>query len=341
MAQAGNYSLTIQSPALATITTKPLTMTGLSVPASKVYDGNTVAIVSGTPALAASEAVGTGTAVDGKPYTGDIVNITGTDIGTYNSKDVATAANVAFSGLSLIGAQGSNYSLTMQSPAAATITAKGLIITGLAANNKVYDRTASATLLGTGSLFGVVSPDSVTLGGSPVSNFADKLVANNKPVTVSGFTIGGPDVGNYTLTQPAGLLANITAKPLTITGLAANNKVYDRLATATLSGAASLSGVISGDIVTLGGSSSANFADKTVANNKPVTVSGYTISGGDSANYSLTQPAGLTANITPLGLTVSGITANDKVYNGNAVATFNTASARTGRCDQSGRGQPR
>ena len=119
-------------------------------------------------------------------------------------------------------------------------------------------------------------------------------------------------------------MANITAKPLTITGLTANNKVYDRLATATLSGTAAIPGVISGDAVTLGGSPSASFADKTVANNKPVTVSGYTISGADSANYSLTQPAGLTANITPLGLTVSGVVANDKVYNGNNAATFNT-----------------
>ena len=277
--QAPNYSLTIQSPALSTITIKALTMSGLSVPASKAYDGSTGAIVTGTPALQAAEAVGSGTAVDGKPYTGDSVNITGSAVGTYNSKNVATAANVTFSGLILGGGQATNYSLTIQSPASATITAKALILTGLAANNKVYDRSTTASLLGTPALFGVVSPDVVTLGGAPLASFADKTVANNKPVTVSGYTIGGADVANYTLTQPAGLMANITAKPLTITGLTANNKVYDRLATATLSGTADIPGVISGDAVTLGGAPSASFADKTVANNKPVTVSGYTIGG--------------------------------------------------------------
>ncbi len=219
-----------------------------------------------------------------------------------------------------------NYSLTIQSPAAATITAKALTMSGLTADNKVYDRLLGATLSGTPSLVGVVSPDDVTMGaGVPVANFADKTVANGKPVTVSGYTLNGLDKGNYSLTQPAGLLANITAKPLTITGLTANNKVYDQLLTATLTGAATPVGVISGDTVTIAGSPSASFADKIVANGKPVTVSGYTLAGGDALNYSVSQPAGLTANITPLGLTVSGVVAVDKVYNGNNAATFNTS----------------
>ena len=92
--QAPNYSLTIQSPALATITVKALTMSGLSVPASKVYDGSTGAVVTGTPAITGSrKLVVLERRVDGKPYTGDSVNITGTAVGTYNSKNVATAAN--------------------------------------------------------------------------------------------------------------------------------------------------------------------------------------------------------------------------------------------------------
>ena len=200
-------------------------------------------------------------------------------------------------------------------------------MTGLTADNKVYDRLLGATLSGTPSLVGVVSPDDVTIGaGVPVANFADKTVANGKPVTVSGYTLNGLDKADYSLTQPTGLLANITAKPLTITGLTANNKVYDRLLTATLTGTAGPVGVISGDTVTIAGSPSANFADKLVADNKPVTVSGYTLAGADALNYSVSQPAGLTANITPLGLTVSGVVANDRVYNGNNAATFNTSA---------------
>ena len=54
--QAGDYSLTIQSAASATITAKVLTMSGLTEAGSKVYDGTTAAVVSGTPALQTAEA---------------------------------------------------------------------------------------------------------------------------------------------------------------------------------------------------------------------------------------------------------------------------------------------
>src|SRR5204863_9911309 len=87
-AQAGNYSLTQQTGVAANITPKALTVTGLSAPASKVYDGTTTAVASGTPALQAAEGPGNGTTADGKPYTGDSVSVTGTATGTYNSKDV-------------------------------------------------------------------------------------------------------------------------------------------------------------------------------------------------------------------------------------------------------------
>jgi len=100
-------------------------------------------------------------------------------------------------------------------------------VTGVTANNKAYDRTTTATLGGTAALAGVIGGDSVTLGGAPTASFADKAVANNKPVTVTGYTLSGADAGNYAPTQPAGLTANITAKSLTVSGLTANNKVYD------------------------------------------------------------------------------------------------------------------
>jgi hypothetical protein len=76
---------------VGTITAKTLAYTGLTVPASKIYDATTSAVVSGTPTLNAAQAPGSGTTVDGNPYTGDTVNITGTAVGTYDTKDVATA----------------------------------------------------------------------------------------------------------------------------------------------------------------------------------------------------------------------------------------------------------
>src|SRR2546430_15299705 len=101
------------------------------------------------------------------------------------------------------------------------------------------------------SLVGVVAPDVVTIN-SPgyAANFDDKNVGNGKAVTVTGVTFSGGGAGNYTVSQPSGLTANITAKNLTISGAVANNKTYDRTTTATVNfTGATLNGVISPDVV--------------------------------------------------------------------------------------------
>src|SRR5260370_1076845 len=99
---------------------------------------------------------------------------------------------------------------------------------GVTANNKVYDGTTVATLnLGGATLVGVVSGDNVTLAtASATGAFADAKVGAAKLVAVSGLSLSGIDSGNYTLTQPSAT-ANITAKALTVSGVTANNKVYD------------------------------------------------------------------------------------------------------------------
>jgi hypothetical protein len=94
--------------------------------------------------------------------------------------------------------------------AKADITKKALTISGLSAQNKVYDGNNSATLSGTPQLQGVISPDVVTLSGTASGTFNDASVNNNKPVTVTGLSLSGADAGNYSLTLPT-LSANITA----------------------------------------------------------------------------------------------------------------------------------
>ena len=130
----------------------------------------------------------------------------------------------------------------------ADITAVSLTVAGLTANSKPYDGNATATLNGAAALSaGVVGSEDVTLGGTPVAAFDTQNAGTAKPVTVSGYTLAGADIGNYTLSQPAGLSADITAAGLTVTGITANNKVYDGTTTATLNtGSASLVGVVGG-----------------------------------------------------------------------------------------------
>jgi len=229
-------------------------MSGLSVASSKVYDGTTVAAVSGTPTLLASETVGAGTTSDGKPYSGDTVSISGTAAGTFASNNVATGIQVSYSGLSLTGAQAANYSLTFQSPGSANITQKALTIIGLSASNKVYDATTTATVSGIPTLrtseaagSGTTSDgqpytgDTVSLSGSvTTAAFSNANAGSNKTVTVTGLSLSGANAGNYFI-GAATTSATITAKALTMSGLSvAPSKVYDGTTAATVSGAATL-----------------------------------------------------------------------------------------------------
>jgi hypothetical protein len=110
---------------------------------------------------------------------------------------------------------------------------------------KTYDATTTAALTGTAAV-GPLGSDVVSVIGTGAGLFADKNVGTGKAVTVSGYSLTGTDAANYSITQPTGLTAGITAKSLTVTGTTLVNKVYDGTTTATLSNGA-LVGVIAAD----------------------------------------------------------------------------------------------
>jgi uncharacterized protein YdeI (BOF family) len=154
-------------------------------------------------------------------------------------------------------------------------------------------------------------------------------VADGKAVTLSGNTIGGLDAGNYNLVQQTGATANITKANLAVTGISADNKVYNANTAATLSGAATVN-AYTGDVVTVGGTASGVFADKNVADGKAVTLSGNTIGGLDAGNYNLVQQTGLTAGITARVLTALLTGEIRKIYDGNNEATLAASNYQLG-----------
>ena len=87
------------------------------------------------------------------------------------------------------------------------------------------------------------------------------------------------------------------------------DKVYDGTTLASATGAAFLSGVISGDAVVLGGSPSFAFVSAEPSIGITINTSGYTISGTDSGNYALTQPI-LSADITPVPIEFTSISSD-------------------------------
>jgi hypothetical protein len=170
----------------------------------------------------------------------------------------------------------------------------------ITASNKIYDGTNAATF--TCSLSGVVGADDVSCtGGTAV--FASAAAGSGVTVTATGLQLSGAKAANYTLASTtATTTANITAKSVTISGVTAADKVYDGTVIATLNAAnATLQGVIPADASLLSlqsGSKAGSFADKNVGVGKPVTASGFTLSGASAGNYTLSQPTGLTASIT-------------------------------------------
>ena len=145
-----------------------------------------------------------------------------------------------------------------------------------------------------------------------------------------GHTVSVKYLGNdtYAPSQSATNFVTVNQAGLTVTGVTGADRVYDATTSATISTtSAALSDVIGSDSVTLGTSSATGvFQSKTVGTGKNVIVAGLTISGPDAANYLLTQPI-VTASITPATLTVSGLIALNRDYDGTVTASLNTASA--------------
>jgi filamentous hemagglutinin family protein len=238
----------------------------------------------------------------------------GTPTVTAESKDVG---NWTLTVSGLFSTRQDGYDISYQ-PGTLTITPKPLTVSYQAAD-KVYDGTPAAAVSATSG--DLIAGDAVMIRATGA--FADQHVGANKPVSITGGTLDGPDAGNYQLQNPTGLAtASITPRPVDLTG----SRVYDGT-TEARAGIFTLSNLVEGESLTLSGSGSV--ADKHVGTGKAVSLGTLTLGNGTTglaSNYTLAGGAH-TLTITPKPLTVSGITAQDKVYDGTQVATLNLSAA--------------
>src|ERR1700733_5882947 len=283
----------------ANITPLGITVTGTGT--NKVYDAGVNDVVS---------------LASGGVISGDVVTF-GDTAAPFADKNVGAGKTVSISGITASGTDAGNYTLNNATASTvANITPLGITVTGTG-TNKVYDAGVNDVVsLASG---GVISGDVVTFGDT-AAPFADKNVGAGKTVSISGITASGTDAGNYTLNNAtASTVANITPLGITVTGTG-TNKVYDAGVNDVVTLASA--GILFGDVMSFA-DTAATFADKNVGNAKPVSISGITASGTDAGNYTLNNVTTSTAaNITPLGITVTG-TGTNKVYDagGNDVVT--------------------
>ena len=301
---AGNYTLAGASGSVnITVSALALTVTNL-LALDKVYDGTTNTTLDATNAGLAGV------------LNGDSVTlVTSNAVAYFADKNVGTNKPVTVTGLALAGAAAANYSLVDPTNVTADITAAGLTVSDVTAASKVYDGTTNAQLNGTATLNGGVSGDDVSLVAGGVSAaFAGPNVGTGIPVTVSGYAITGADAGNYTLTPPSDLAADITAATLTITA-AANTKTYD--GTTSASATPTTSGLQGSDTVT---GLAESYDTKDAGTGKTLSVSAYTVNDGNGGNNYTVSTATSTAGVinqAPLTITAS---ANTKTYDGSTSA---------------------
>jgi autotransporter-associated beta strand protein len=315
-----------------TFTTTPATLTLTLQPTTRAYDATTTNFTIVAPGLS-------GVLPDDTNYvylqtTSLSLSVQGKGVGT-------KTATLASGSRTLGGSLATNYVVSTGTVyTTATITNKYLTLNGLTAGNKTYDGTTAATITsaalqptenagtGTGTDGKPYLYDSVSLSGSPSASFDTKNIGTGKTVTVTGYSLTGTDATNYFLASVQTTTANITAKALTITGITgANTKTYDATTTATLAGTAALSGVVSGDSAALGGTMSATFADKNAGSGKTVTVTGYTVTGTDASNYTLTQPGPFSATINAASTTLTITASANPASPGSSVTLTFKATA--------------
>lgn len=243
--------------------------------------------------------------------------------------------DITITGYTLSGPASSNYILNQPSGYQSNITPKPLTVGGLSVANKAYDGTNVFTLSGTATLNGVEPGDvsNVSLAGSFTATSANASAETNKTITTSNPGLTGTKASNYTLTTPS-FTADITQKALAIAATAVN-KVYGT----TLTGGSGYSaftatGIVGSEnpgTVTVTYVAGAGGNENVGVYNNAIQLSSLTGGSGgfDANNYNINY-TDASITVTPKSLSISGVGANNKPYDGNSDATISGTAALVG-----------
>ena len=313
--QGAGYENVAVCTGSVTILPKSVSITGITA-RDKTYDGSANADFNVSKAH-----------ID--DIVGDDSLIVASAAGTFADGNVGTDKKVHISEIRLGGADAANYTVDArsQSTAVASITPKDITVSGIAARDREYNGSAAAELAYSDVTFaGLVEGDTLTIA-SATGAFEDKNVGDEKPVSISKIILGGEDAGNYTVSQHADVMATISRKPVTITGTAADNKVYDGTTAATVAQAGEVTGKLDGDDVTVQ-AGAAQFASAGAGEDIRVIFSGFTLTGADAGNYVLSaQPAEGVADIAKATYSGEAVAANVKVMTQQAEALAGSLTA--------------
>ena len=302
---AGNY--TSNSTATTTADINRLALVGSFTASSKDYDGTTDAAVTG---YSVATKIGE-----------EDVNIAG-GTATFDTKDQGTDKTVTLSGATLTGTAMDNYSLSSVNTTTADINRLALV-GSFTASSKDYDGTTDAAVTGY-SVATKIGEEDVNIAGG-TATFDTKDQGTDKTVTLSGATLTGTAMDNYSLSSVNTTTADINRLAL-VGSFTASSKDYDGTTDATVTGYSVATKIGEEDVNIAGGT--ATFDTKDQGTDKTVTLSGATLTGTAMDNYSLSSVNTTTADINRLAL-VGSFTASSKDYDGTTDATVTGYSVAT------------
>ena len=316
---AGNYTLNKSTlTGIGTILRRALTLGAVGAQ-TKTYDGNTLADTSKFGAVLNNVVAGEENSVK--------ATATGA---AYNSKDVATAGTVGYTGVALAGAEAGNYTLAATTAqGAGTISRRELTVATVAAQTKTYDGTTAADTSKFQATLGnlVAGEENLVTATATGAAYNDKNVAAANKVGYTGLALTGAGAGNYSLAATTAQGAGrITPKQLNLAlaGDARFDKTYDGRAHVTQSLTKgtnySLTGFVTGEGTGIElASSTGTYSDKNAAADKAVTFDGLTLTGAGAGNYALNKTTLTgTGTISQRTLTLGMVAGQtfDKVYDG-------------------------
>lgn len=325
MVTADNYN-----PAIGEVEVKiapaPLTVAGEPTHYTKEYDGDKT--------------------VD---ETFDEITVTAKDVpevtidvdatGTYDNENAGEGKNVTLT-LTLSGTDGTeidwdNYSyngaaptdgkITLTKDDAGTITPKAITVTGISAENRVYDGTEVVQLMGEPETTDKVGSDdlTLTLTSNATGSIESADVGNDKAVTVatSVITLGGTDANNYKVSAVkdaanGDVKVNITQRPVNLefAGIGQDDRIIEKAYTGQpvnvtvgpVNDSQPNTGFVKGDTLNAGD------VVYTYSPEGHTAVGSYTVTAalkenptGNYDNYQLNFPEKATLKITPAEMVVT------------------------------------
>ena len=329
-----------------TINQKALTIVDGSLEsADKFYDGDNTATPSGTPSLQSFVTTGSSADNDNSPIsiggTDDDVVISYTTItATFASADVAYDAGdnvidqtVTYGGMTLSGAKSDNYSLSTHSDSYRINTREvDLSATKIYDDSLVFDPSSADDVLTITASTG----ENLTFSSAAVA-YKNQWEANNyfTSIVLADGDTGSNDgiASNYVLPpmsyDAARNSVTITPRNVTITANTFSKTYGD---TITFDGTEFTEAGLQGDdgiTITSTSSGAVDTANVTSYDIVPSAATDSGSTGFDTRNYNITYVNG-TLTVNRKALSISGLTASDKIYDGTDDASISSYGSLSG-----------